>query len=434
VGSGGNSGQIPSAYDVVVIGGGPAGSTTAALLAQKGLSVLVLEKTRFPRFSIGESLMPESYWTLERLGMIDKLNASHFTKKYSVQFVSASGRASKPFYFSETNDGPSAQTWQVLRSEFDEMLLDNAADHGAEVRHDVRVKHVMFEGDRAVGVELSDPAGNGGTEEIRARVVVDASGRSAILARQLRMLDKFPELKRISMFSYFENGIRDPGIDEGVTRAVKIRDDLGWFWYIPLPNNQVSVGVVAEASVLYAGRKRDLEKIFDLEIELNPWIRDRLVHAHRIMDVKVLSDFSYRARRIAGDGWVLVGDAFGFVEPIYASGVFLALKSGEMAADAIGAGFEAGDLGGAQLGAFGDELVAGIETVRKMVNAFYSPEFNFAEFLKQHPEQRRNIVDVLVGSIFDDRIQDLFPAIEQYCTLPPPMPLDNPGQPLAAIS
>ena len=425
---------MSESYDVVVVGGGPAGSTTAALLAKEGLSVLVLEKREFPRFSVGESLMPESYWTLERLGMIDKLNKSRFTEKFSVQFVSSTGRESKPFYFSETNDGPSSMTWQVLRSEFDAMLLENAAEHGAEVRHDLRVEKVLFEGDQAVGVQLVSPDGNGTPNEIRAKVVVDASGRSSVLSRQLRLREKYPELKRISMFSYFENGRRDEGIDEGVTRAVKIRDDLGWFWYIPLPDNQVSVGVVAEPWVLYEGRERDLEKIFDEEISLSPWISDRLSEATRIMDVKVLSDFSYRSRRMAGDGWVLVGDAFGFVEPIYASGVFLALVSGEMAADAILDAFEKDDMSGTILGSFGEKLSEGIETVRKMVAAFYSSEFNFAEFVKAHPEQRMNIIDILVGSIFEDGVQDLFPVLEQYFPLPTAMPLESPAEPITVSS
>src|SRR6476660_9609745 len=157
-----------SDYDVVVIGGGPAGSTVSALIAQRGYRVGLFERERFPRFHIGESLIPETYWVLKRLNMLPKMQRSHFVKKYSVQFVNAAGKQSAPFYFWDNKPHECSQTWQVVRSEFDQMMLDNAREHGVTAHEGVRVMDVIFEGARAVGVKLKD-------REVRARVVVDAS-------------------------------------------------------------------------------------------------------------------------------------------------------------------------------------------------------------------------------------------------------------------
>src|ERR1700689_4008849 len=158
-------------FDVIVIGGGPAGSTVSTLLAQHGCKVVLFERERFPRFHIGESLIPETYWVLKRLNMLDKMKRSQFVKKHSVQFVGQSGRLSEPFYFLDHKRHECSQTWQVLRSEFDKLMLDNAREHGVEVHEGVRVLEVLFEGHRAVGVKFSTEDGT--VSEIRARVVVD---------------------------------------------------------------------------------------------------------------------------------------------------------------------------------------------------------------------------------------------------------------------
>src|SRR5579884_3332934 len=168
-----------STADVVVIGGGPAGSTVSTLLAQQGVRVKLYERDRFPRFHIGESLIPETYWVFRRLKMLDKMKASPFVKKYSVQFVNAAGKMSAPFYFHDNRPHECSQTWQVIRSEFDTMMLDNAREQGVEVHQPARVLEVLFEGSRAVGVRVQ--AEDGTQEEVRAKVVVDASGQSALL-------------------------------------------------------------------------------------------------------------------------------------------------------------------------------------------------------------------------------------------------------------
>lgn len=402
-------------YDVVVIGGGPGGAAASTLIAQKGHRVLLLERSHTPRFKIGESLMPATYWTLERMGVLSKMKGSRFPKKYSVQFYGRTGRASSPFYFSETDPHESSQTWQVLRSEFDAMLLDNARDQGVEVRRGAAVKDVLFDGDRAVGVRVH--LDHEGEREIRCRVVVDASGQSSLLARKLGIREPDKELRKASFFTHFEGAYRDPGIDEGATLVLHTEEAKSWFWYIPLPGDRVSVGVVGNLDDLIAGRSADPQQVFDEEVAKCPVLERRIEGAVQVLPVQATKDFTYRAKRIAGDGWVLVGDAFGFLDPIYSSGVFLALKSGELAADSIHEALTSGDLSGERLGAHGPMFLAGMEAMRKLVYAFYEEDFSFAKFLARFPEHRPGIVNLLVGNV-SAPIGDLFKDMAEMVRLP----------------
>ena len=406
----------PNRVDVLVIGGGPAGAACATFCAQKGHRVRLLEKSRFPRFHIGESLMPETYWPLKRMGLLERLKASRFPRKYSVQFVGASGRASRPFYFHELNDHESSVTWQVPRDEFDAMLLDAAAEQGAQVCTDVRVSEVLFEESRAVGVVTS--RADGGSDTIMASVVVDATGQGTLLARRLDLKRVDPNLRKASIYAHYRGARRDAGIDEGATVILYTPKSKGWFWYIPLPDDRVSVGVVASPEQLYGSRRGNPQRVLDAEIAACPGMRERLAGAEQITDVQVARDFSYRAEKFAGDGWVMVGDAMGFVDPIYSSGVFLALKSGELAAERIDEGLRSGDLTGAQLGAFAPTVIKGMEAIRKLVYAFYDEGFNFGEFLRAHPDQRDNLVSLLIGDVFRDEVYEIFKPMGRMCKLP----------------
>ena len=413
-------------YDLIVIGGGPAGSTVATLVAEQGHRVLLLEREAEPKFKIGESLIPATYWTFKRLGMLEKLRKSHFPQKYSVQFYSRTGKASSPFYFFQTNPHESAVTWQVLRSEFDEMLLDNAKEKGVEVQRGIRVREVLFEGDTATGVVVQDV--NGIRETLNATVIADSTGQRSLIGRQLNLNTVEPNLKMASLFTHYEGGHRDEGIDEGATLILHTAEKDSWFWSIPLPYNRTSIGVVGELDYLLQNRRDangrlDTQQIFTEELEKCPALKGRLEGAKQLFPIQTTKDFSYRASRIAGNNWVLVGDAFGFLDPVYSTGLFLALKSGEMAADAIIEAFEKDDFSEAQLGSFGPTFVDGMEAFRKLVYAFYTKEFSFARFLSQYPEHQGGIVDILSGDVFRKDVTHIFPAMAEMCPLPPEVPL-----------
>ncbi len=195
--------------DVVVIGGGPAGSTAATLVAQQGYRVELFEREHFPRFRIGESLMPETYWTFQRLGMLPKLQQSRFVKKYSVQFFSPSGKGSTPFYFWDNKPHECSQTWQVVRSEFDQMMLQNAREHGATTHEGVRVMDVLLDANRVIGVKVKDATGT--LREVRTRVVVDASGQNGLLMNRLRLRVWDPVLNKGAIWTYYKGAHRDSG-------------------------------------------------------------------------------------------------------------------------------------------------------------------------------------------------------------------------------
>jgi flavin-dependent dehydrogenase len=395
---------------VVVIGGGPAGSTVSTLIAQRGIPVRLFERERFPRFHIGESLIPETYWVLRRLGMLEKMKQSRFVKKHSVQFVSASGRLSEPFYFVDHKPHESSQTWQVLRSEFDKLMLDNAREHGVDVREGVRVLDVLFEGDRAVGVRVQEEDGT--QREVRADVVVDASGQSSMIISRLGLREWDPVLKKAALWTYFEGARRGGGRDEGATLVIQTPGKTGWFWYIPLHDNVVSVGIVASYDYLFKNREdRDHEAIYQEEVDRCPAVKERIAPGRRVAPFRAAKEYSYRSSQAAGDGWVVVGDAFGFLDPLYSSGVLLALKSGELAADAVVDALAVGDTSAARLGCWHDEFVQGMERMRRLVCEYYDG-FSFGRFVKRYPQYKGHLTDLLIGDLFKDSVDEVIGPID----------------------
>jgi flavin-dependent dehydrogenase len=397
-----------SVYDVVVIGGGPAGSTTATLLAQAGLRVAVFEREKFPRFHIGESLIPETYWVLKRLGMLPKMERSHFVKKYSVQFVNAHGKQSAPFYFWDNKPHECSQTWQVVRSEFDQMMLENAREHGAEAYEGVHVVDVLFDGDRATGVRIKDADGR--RRDVAAKVVVDASGQAGLLQNRFKLRLWDPVLNKGAIWTYWQGAYRDTGRDEGATMVLQTADRKGWFWYIPLHDDIVSVGIVAPFDELFKGRTNH-EATYTEEVDRCPAVKQRVSSATRATGYFATRDYSYRSTTASGDGWVLVGDAFQFLDPLYSSGVLLALKSGEFAADAIVQGLTAGDTSAARLGWWGPMFNEGVDRMRRLVCEYYAG-FSFGRFVKQYPELRGTVTDLLIGDLFTNRVDKVWGPME----------------------
>ena len=341
-------------YDAIVVGGGPAGATAGALLAEKGRRVLILEMEKFPRYLVGESLMPFCYFTLERLGVIEELKAFEFTEKHSVQFVPQSGKVSQPFYFFQHFDHPAATTWQVQRSEFEEMLLRIEEKKGAELREETKVENFLYDGERVVGVKAK---GKGGEEyEVTAPVTLDASGRDAAFQTKKKWRKRDPMLNKIAIWTLYKGAKRDPGLDEGAT-TIAYLDGKGWFWNIPMKDGIVSSGIVAERDYLYRDT-RDPAEIFEREIKNNKWVEDHLSCGEQFGEYWVTGEYSYRAKHCAADGVVLIGDAFAFLDPVFSSGVFLALKSGEMAADAVDAALEKGSVDGADFAEYGEQSVS----------------------------------------------------------------------------
>lgn len=393
---------------VIVIGGGPAGTTASTLLAQKGVSVKLIEREKSPQYRVGESLIPETYWIFKRLNMLEKLKSSHFVKKHGVQFVNASGKLSAPFYFFEHKPHESSQTWQIRRSEFDTMMLQNARNQGVIVEQGVRVLDVLFDGDRATGVLVKNSEGK--NKKLFADVIVDASGQSSIIINKFKLRKPDPDLNKGAIWTYYEGAYRDEGQNEGATIVLSLKQSNGWFWYIPLHDNVVSVGVVADFEYLFKGRQ-DHATTFCQELENCPIVKERVAQGKQVAPTRATKDFTYRAREAAGNGWVLIGDALGFLDPLYSSGVLLALKSGALAADAIVEGLQKNDISKNQLGEWSMNYFKGMERMRRLVVEFYTG-FNFGDFIRQFPHHKGNITDLLIGDLFKDELDQVFEDID----------------------
>ena len=358
-------------FDVAVIGGGPAGSTAACRLARAGRRVVLFERDRFPRFHIGESLLASVNDVLDEIGATDLVRAQGFPAKWGATFGTSDGTFERFADFAVSPEVRTPQTWQVPRAEFDELLLRHAAASGADVREGHRVVDVAFDAEGAT-VAVRDEADT--SREVRVAAVVDASGRVGLLARKFRVRVDEPRLANIAVFSHYSGVPRAAGRRAGDIRIVA-REDLGWFWLIPISDELMSVGVVLPRAAYDAMPRMASDALLDHAIRETPGVADLMRAARREWPVRVEKDFSFGARTYAGDRWLLVGDAGSFLDPVFSTGVAIALESGVEAGRALDAALRSGDLSARAFSAFNRRQRRRYLSFRRFVVAFYTRGF-----------------------------------------------------------
>ena len=355
-------------YDAIVIGGGPSGSTVATRLAQRGRRVVLLEKEHFPRFHIGESLLPCSMPLLEQLGAMPALNEHGFLVKYAAEFVTADGSLARRYAFADGLIPGAPSAFEVDRAEFDHLLLKNAVKRGVEVREGTAVTRFDITHE---GAEVTARDSAGTETRLSAQMLIDATGQTSLMAGKLGMREMDQGLKNFAVFSHFEGAERHEGKREGDISVVLVPG--GWWWVIPLAGGRTSVGQVGPASML-RGRKPD-EAYFHEQIAATPYLAKRLQNASRVGPVRTISDYSYVSKKLAGDRFVLVGDAGAFIDPVFSTGVYLGMVGGFRAADAVDAALTAGRFSRREFVAYESWVRKQVETYKKFVKGFYKPEF-----------------------------------------------------------
>ena len=375
-------------YDVAIIGGGPAGSTAATLLARNGRSVVVLEREKFPRFHIGESLLPYSMHAFERLGVQHKLKPICM-EKIGGEVASSCGTRKVRFYFRTGFRLNQTKSYQVARADFDKLLLDHAAESGAEIREEAAVEKVDFAADF---VTLSVKKDNAVTA-INARYLIDCSGRNAFLGTHFNLKQPYDTLRKFSVFAHFEDVPLRDREELNLTRLIRGGDF--WFWMIAVTETRVSVGVVTDISK-FRQLKKTPEEALDHFLQASPEMRERMQGARRVSQVYSISDYSYRNSRLTGDRWMLAGDAAGFIDPIFSTGVFLAILSGEQCADAIHEILKAPGRKAALFRNYEKHLNRVMRKYLRFVEAWYRPEF--IEIFT-NPVERLNLVGAVNAAL-----------------------------------
>jgi len=381
--------------DVAVVGGGPAGSTAAAWLARAGYRVMLFERDEFPRFHIGESLLASVNDVIRSIGAEPLVRAAAFPQKWGATFMMADGSNERYADFGVAPDVPAPQTWQVPRATFDALLLRHAAASGADVRERHHVHRVTFDDD---GVTLTVQGSDGAPPwPVRARALVDASGRAGLLSRMFRLRVDEPRLANVAVFSHYSNVPRPPGRRAGDIRIVA-RRDLGWFWMIPISETLMSVGVVLPQAAFRAVPSLDPPALLERMIADTPAVARLLADATREWPVRVEKDFSFSSRAYAGDRWVLVGDAGSFLDPVFSTGVAIALESGLEGAQAVANGLAAGDLSVRRFATFARRQRRRYLSFRRFVLGFYTREFRDLFFNEAPPPRMfRSLVTVFAG-------------------------------------
>jgi flavin-dependent dehydrogenase len=379
--------------DVAVIGGGPGGSSVATHLARGGLSVALFERDVFPRFKVGESLVPATMLMLERLGVLERVERGGYQVKYGATFHDQETGLGHTFYFLTGMPWPN-WTYNVPRADFDALLLDHSRKQGVAVHQPATVARVDLD---AEGVTLEvDEGGDRVTH--RARFLVDASGRDGFLAGRLGRRSRVPNLGKVALFAHYRGGRRFPGREEGNVRIYLFEG--GWFWWIPMANNLTSVGAVVHARDVRA-HAGPPEAMFEAMVQRCRAVAEHLIGAERVTPLHRAANFAYTNAPIVGDRFLTVGDAIAFVDPIFSSGVFIAMRSGELAATAILSAFADGRFHARRFAAYERQVWRGVRPFFKFIHKYYEPSF-LDLFLQPRDKfgMVRAVLNVLSGGAF----------------------------------
>lgn len=354
---------------MIVIGGGPGGSTAASFLAKAGRSVLLLERERFPRFHIGESLLPYNRLIFRELGLLPKLEAAGLTRKYGAQFHLGNASKSIKLVFGDGKFTRETEAYQVERATFDEILLRHSDELGAETREGWTVRRFENEEDTVV-VHATNPTGE--KESFRCKFLVDASGRGNLTGNQEGLREFHPEMKKVAIFGHFSGVKRDPGPKAGDT--VIIRLEHRWFWLIPIGPDKVSVGCVLDKTDLATAGQSPAE-LFEGTVKASEAMQERMADARLLGEIQTTTDFSYTNRRFYGNRLIRIGDAAGFMDPIFSAGVFIAMHTGKLAAAAISTALTENHDGRQLFEKYNRRIERMLQFYWKMARHFYTTPF-----------------------------------------------------------
>jgi flavin-dependent dehydrogenase len=382
-------------FDFAVAGGGPAGSSAAISLGQRGHSVVLLERESFPRFHIGESLLSTANDAFAALGVRNKIEAARFPEKWGARLYTHNGQSGRYVDFTEVREVTRAQTFQVCRQEFDRILLERAREVGVDVRENCNVSACEFSTDAAI-LSVASRA-DGATSRVRVRAVVDATGRAGLIARKFNLRTDEPRLANIAIFSHYTNVPRLEGPRPDDIRLIA-RSDAGWFWIIPISKELTSVGVVLPKALYRRLANGSSEETLNKAIADTPSVAGLMRQARREWPVRVEKDFSYSASTYAGDRWILAGDAGSFLDPVFSTGVSIAMESGIEAAAELHRALARNDFSASSFAAFSRRQRKRFESFRRFVVGFYTPQFRDLFFSPQPPRLIfRAVVTILAG-------------------------------------